>query len=100
VGQHVERRAKRFQVGVILLGLAFVPWFAWIFWLGRNDPSTDPTAHHQWLMRNLISFAAGALIAATALILLPFGRGWKRVLCISAGTCLLLFYVATVLIGD
>jgi len=100
MSQGVERRTKRFQAGAILLGVAFVPCFAWAFWLGRNDPSTYPAAHHQWLMRNLISFAAGALIAAAALILVLFGKGWKRVLCVSAGTCLLLFYVATILVGD
>jgi hypothetical protein len=51
-------------------------------------------------MRNEVSFAAGAFGSLTASILLLFGKGWKRVLCVAVGMCLLLFYAATALVGD
>lgn len=100
MSQIVEHRAKRFHVGVKLLAVAFVPWLAWIFWLGRNNPWNDPTAHHRWLMRNEVAFVAGVFLSLAALIFLLFGRGWKRVLCTAMAVCLLLFYLATALVGD
>ena len=93
-------RAKVFRSGVVLLAVAVLPWFAWAFWLGRNDPWTDPTLHHRWVMRNELSFAAGASVSLISSVLLLFGTGWKRVLCTAPAVCLLLFYTATVLIGD
>jgi hypothetical protein len=77
-----------------------MPWLAWISWVGRNDPSIDPTAHHKWLMRNEADFGAGILVSLAALIFLLFGGGWKRVLGTAMAVFLLLFYLATALVGD
>ncbi len=99
VSQRPMYRAKAFRAGVVLLVTALLPWFAWAIWLGRNDP-LDPILHHRWAMRIDISFAAGALISFISSMLLLFGRGWKRVLYTAFAVCLLLFYTATVLIGD
>lgn len=95
-----DLRTKTFHSGVLLLGAAFLPWLAWVFWLGRNDPSIDPAAHHKWLMRIVVAFAAGALASVTASILLLFGTGWKRVVGVVVGMLWLLFYVAQLLVGD
>jgi len=100
VSQSVDRRPNRFHLGVVLLALAVVPWLAWMFWLGRNDPWSDPTAHHRWLMRLEVDFVTGVFVSLAAFVLLLFGRGWKRVLCAVMALCLLLFYLATLLVGD
>jgi hypothetical protein len=51
-------------------------------------------------MRLEADFAAGILVSLAALIFLLFGRGWKRVLCTAMAVGLLLFYLATALVGD
>jgi hypothetical protein len=93
-------RKKKFDLGKVLLGLAVVPWLMWIFWLGRNDPFESPVLHHQWSMRITSAFAVGTLLSFAALILLLFGKGWKRVVCAAAAIGLFLFYAATMLVGD
>ena len=96
----VDRRAKLFRVGEVLLALAVLPRVAWVTWMGRNDPSDNPLAHHHWVTRILVSFAAGVLISLIALICLLFGRGWRRVTAATMALCLFLFYAATILVGD
>jgi hypothetical protein len=100
VNQNVERRAKRFRRGTALLAVALVPWFAWVFWLGRNDPWNDPAAHHKWFMRLEAAFVTGVLFSLASLILLLFGKGWPRFLFSAMAACLLLFCLATALVGD
>jgi hypothetical protein len=100
VSQQIGYRAKAFRTGAVLLVVSLLPWFAWALWLGRNDPFNDPRLHHLWVMRIDISFAAGALASLISSMLLLFGRGWKRVLYTVFALCLLLFYTATVLVGD
>lgn len=96
----VDRRAKLFRVGKVLLALAVLPWVAWVTWMGKNDPSENPLAHHHWVTRIEVSFAAGVLISLIALICLLFGRGWRRVIAATMALCLFLFYAATMLAGD
>ena len=91
---------RRFSAGMALLAAAFVPWLAWIFWLGRNDPWADPMAHHRWMMRLETAFVTGALVSAAAMILLLSGKGWRRIACVATALCLLVFYLATALIAD
>ena len=100
LSQRIMRRTKAFRAGVVLLVVALLPWCAWALWLGRNDPFNDPRLHHLWVMRIEISFAAGALISLISYMLLLFGRGWKRILYTAFALCLLLFYTATLLVGD
>jgi hypothetical protein len=83
-----------------MLVVALLPWLAWMFWLGRNNPWGDPVAHHRWWMRIEVAFAAGAFACVAAFILLLFGKGWKRILCSAIALCLLFFYLATALVAD
>jgi hypothetical protein len=86
--------------GKVTLALSVLPWIAWIFWLGRNDPWSDPVAHHHWLMKNIVSFASGICVSLVALILLLFGKGWKRILYVALAFGLMAFYTGTLLVGD
>jgi hypothetical protein len=98
--ESLDRRARWFGRGMVLLAVASLPWLAWMLWLGRNDPWNDPAAHHRWVMRIEVAFVAGAFACLAAFILLLFGRGWKRLLCSATALCLLFFYLATALIAD
>jgi hypothetical protein len=51
-------------------------------------------------MRLEVDFVTGVFVSLAAFVLLLFGRGWKRVLCAVMALCLLLFYLATLLVGD
>ena len=92
-------RAKRFQAGKMTLALSVLPWVAWVLWLGQNIPFDDTVAHHRWVMKINILFTAGVCISLVALILLLLGNGWKRVLYAGLASGLLLFYLATLLVG-
>jgi hypothetical protein len=95
-----KHRAKRFQVGQVILVLSVLPWLAWVLWLGHNNPFDDPVAHHRWLMKINILFTAGVCISLVALIFLLFGNGLKRGLYAALASGLLLFYLASLLVGD
>ena len=97
---NVERQFRRFRAGKILLAVALMPWLSWVFWLGRNDPWADPVAHNRWWMRLEVAFVTGALLSAAAMTFLLSGKGWRRIASVAMALCLLVFYLATAVIGD